>query len=291
MKLNIKHYSQPTGNSCGPTCIMMAYEALPHNPKRKNHSILEICDICGTDWIVGTPPDRLEKGLDALNLNYTHHVGSENPFDLLKSVIDKGNIPIVRTITKGMPHWIIVSGYDNTYDIHDPWQGEITYTEKELNDIWVVRDYEFYEIQLLQIKQGLSTENIEEIIKWSYPYFKHVIGKDYFKEVVEDETNLELSAIIIDNEDNILGAYLIGDTQLNDSDFKHLKGVEGVLLAVDESIRGMGWGNRLKDYPKTLGVDYIWGQQAKGLNNLKDWLKRRELIIEGNGVYITAEKF
>jgi hypothetical protein len=35
-----------------------------------------------------------------------------------------------------------------------------------------------------------------------------------------------------------------------------------VLLAVDESIRGMGWGNKLKDYTKTLNVDYIWGYQA-----------------------------
>jgi hypothetical protein len=63
------------------------------------------------------------------------------------------------------------------------------------------------------------------------------------------------------------------------------------LLAVDKSIRGMGWGNKLKDYPKTLGIDYIWGQQLKTLNNLNDWLKRRELVGETNSVYITAEIF
>jgi hypothetical protein len=47
-----------------------------------------------------------------------------------------------------------------------------------------------------------------------------------------------------------------------------------VLLAVDESIRGMGWGNKLR-LPKTLNVDYIWGYQAAGLNNIEYWLKRR----------------
>jgi len=51
----------------------------------------------------------------------------------------------------------------------------------------------------------------------------------------------------------------------------------------------MGWGNKLKDAPKTLDVDYIWGQQFKGLNNLEDWLKRRELIHETQDIYITAE--
>jgi hypothetical protein len=40
-----------------------------------------------------------------------------------------------------------------------------------------------------------------------------------------------------------------------------------VLLAVDESI-SMGWGNKLK-ITKTLNVDYIWGYQAAGLNNIE----------------------
>jgi hypothetical protein len=48
-----------------------------------------------------------------------------------------------------------------------------------------------------------------------------------------------------------------------------------VLLAVDESIRGMGWGNKLKDYPKHLTLIIFWGYQAAGLNNIEYWLKRR----------------
>jgi len=292
MKLNIKHYSQPNGISCGPTCIMMAYEALPKTNKKKPHSNIEICDMCGTDSITGTPPERLEKGLDALNMVYTHYIYSDEPFKHLKDVLDNGNLPIIRTITHGVPHWIIASGYeDDIFHINDPWQGEIKYTIEQLDNIWVKRDYEFYEVEMLVIKQGIPKERLKEIMKWSFPFFTHVISEDYFDIVVENQTNLEKSAIIIDRNDNILGAYLIGNNQLNNLDYKGLKGVEGVLLAIDESIRGKGWGNRLKDYPKTLGIDYIWGQQAKGLNNIKDWLKRRELINESGGVYITAEKF
>lgn len=292
MKLTIKHYKQPNGITCGPTCIMMVYEALPYTPKKTHYSILEISDMCETDSITGTPPERLEKGMNELGMNYTHHVNSKVPYQDLKTVLDNGNIPIVRTFTHGIPHWIIVSGYENdSYYINDPWQGEIKYTQEELNDVWVGRHYEFYEIEMLVIKQGIPPERLKEIMEWSFPYFTHVIDEGYFNIVVENQTNLEKSAMIVDRENNIRGVYLIGNNQLRHLDYKHLKGVEGVLLAVDESIRGRGWGNRLKNYPKTLGVDYIWGQQAKGLNNIKDWLKRRELINENGGIYITAEKF
>ena len=292
MKLTIKHYQQPTGISCGPTCIMMAYEALPHYPKKQNYSIIDICDLCGTDSITGTPPERLEKGMNALGMHYTHHINSDKPFQHLKIILDKGNLPMLRTFTHGIPHWIIISGYENDkYYTNDPWQGEITYSEEELTTIWIGRHFEFYEVEMLVIKQGIPKERINEIMKWSFPYFTHVIDEGFFQIVVEGQTDLKKSAMIVDKDDNILGVYLIGNNQLRNLDFHDLKGVEGVLLAIDESIRGRGWGNRLKDYPKTLGVDYIWGQQAKGLNNIKDWLKRRELINESGGVYITAEKF
>ena len=292
MKLIIKHYQQPTGISCGPTCIMMAYQTLPHYPKKQNYSIMEICDLCGTDSITGTPPARLEKGMNALGMHYTHHINSDKPFQHLKTILDNGNLPMLRTFTHGIPHWIIISGYENDkYYANDPWQGEMIYSEEELTNIWIGRHYEFYEVEMLVIKQGIPKERINEIMKWSFPYFTHVIDEGFFQIVVEGQTDLKKSAMIVDKDDNILGVYLIGNTQLRNLDFHDLKGVEGVLLAVDESIRGRGWGNRLKDYPKTLGVDYIWGQQAKGLNNIKDWLKRRELINESGGVYITAEIF
>jgi hypothetical protein len=101
--------------------------------------------------------------------------------------------------------------------------------------------------------------------------------------------------MLVTDEDKILGVYLLGDNQLTDfvdaEKYEGLRGVEGVLLFIDSSIRGLGYGNKLKDYPKTLGYDYVWGQQFKGLKNLDDWLKRRELVATTNDVYITAEIF
>ena len=147
------------------------------------------------------------------------------------------------------------------------------------------------------IKQGIELNQIEEVLDYTYPFFKHVIsrgGFDYYMKGLSN-ANWKKSLLLLDDEDNIKGAYILGNLQLPSQyvQYKYigLTGVEGLLLAIDESIRGQGWGNKLKEYPKTLGYDYIWGQQFKGLNNLNDWLKRRELVATTSEVYITAEIF
>jgi hypothetical protein len=62
---------------------------------------------------------------------------------VLNSVINDGNIAIIRTISTGVPHWIIpVSYVDNIY-INDPWLGRIQYSIEELKVIWGIRDYQF----------------------------------------------------------------------------------------------------------------------------------------------------
>lgn len=147
----------------------------------------------------------------------------------------------------------------------------------------------------MNIRHGIPKEMRMEAITWAFEYFKYVTSKDYFFAILQQETNWDISAILLDEEDKIMGLYLLGDKQLDsltlNEKYIKLKGVEGVVLAVSEEIRGQGWGNKLKDYPKTLEFDYIWGQQLKTLNNLEDWLKRRELIAETQRVYITAEIF
>jgi hypothetical protein len=110
-------------------------------------TVESIAEACGTDWVVGTPPDRMEKGMKSLGMNYVEYIHPKRPFELLKQVIDTGNIPIIRTITQGVPHWIIANGYsDDTFDILDPWLGVIKYDTKQLNNIWMPRDYQFFEI-------------------------------------------------------------------------------------------------------------------------------------------------
>ena len=114
--------------------------------------------------------------------------------------------------------------------------------------------------------QGISNDKITEVLTFSYQFFNHLMNKlefDYYLINLAD-VNWDVSPLLIDDEDKIKGVYLLGNHQLTSmldiDEFFHLKGIEGVLLCVDESIRGLGYGNELKDYPKTLGYDYIWGR-------------------------------
>lgn len=156
--MNIKHRYQPTGNTCGPTCLYMVLDYvtnkkndLPFDVEIKT-SIDEISKLCGTDWIVGTPPEKMVKGMKALGIKHVEYMCSPRPYDLLCEIIDSGNIPILRTITKGVPHWIIVDGYTKyilttVFNVMDPWLGKIQYDEKALDSIWAVRQHQLFEIQ------------------------------------------------------------------------------------------------------------------------------------------------
>lgn len=149
----------------------------------------------------------------------------------------------------------------------------------------------------MKISQGIPNNKVTEVLEYTYDFFSHLMIKpefDYYMQGVA-AINWAISLLLLDDEDNIKGAYILGGNQITSmidtKDYLLLNGIEGVLLCVDQSIRGLGYGNQLKEYPKSFGYDYIWGQQFKDLNNLKDWLKRRELVGETKYVYITAEKY
>jgi hypothetical protein len=147
----------------------------------------------------------------------------------------------------------------------------------------------------MKIEKGIKPNEIAKTLAYSYGFFNKIISKKNFDAHVLSVTNFSLSAKLINDAGIVKGVYLIGMNKLTDyvvlPELDGLIGVEGVLLAIDEDIRGLGFGNKLKDYPKSIGVDYIWGQQFKALNNLGDWLKRRVLVHETENVYITMEKY
>lgn len=161
----INYHKQPTGNTCGPTCIYMALRYLLNYPNdlpfdvEITDTVESIAEACSTDWIVGTPPERMIKGMDSLKMKYVEYIHPKRPFDLLKQVIDTGNIPIIRTITQGVPHWIIANGYNgDVFDILDPWLGPIRYSTQQLNHIWMPRDYQFFEILVNEYHTGDSEQ-------------------------------------------------------------------------------------------------------------------------------------
>lgn len=149
----------------------------------------------------------------------------------------------------------------------------------------------------MKIIQGIPKSYRSPVIVWSYKYFNHLVSKKEFTEIINNGTNWDLSLMLVedDDEEEVLGLYLLGNEQissvLNTHEYTGMTGIEGILLVIDDSIRGQGWGTKLKDYTMTMGFDYVWGQQYKSLNNLDEWLKRRTLIGQSEHINITAEFF
>lgn len=329
-----QHISQPTGHSCGPTCMKMVHDYFIGDV----FQIDEICEACGTDWVVGTPPDRLITGLDYMGIDYEHHISMDSPYDFLRNVFSKNNIAIVRTITHGVPHWIVVRGWDDNkgvFIVNDPWLGPQEYTEEELEEVWVPRDYEFFEISGARpvidkkkekiigkprIERFKSKEEVIQALELAIPIFgKQMDPKTLISYLVGTvDWKLSVKAVV---DGKLVGFYFLTPSSILDSigfyctkdkdismDYipkvgKHencevfidlnqyvdKKGVEGVGLGVDPNYKGMGIGRMLIEYPQTLDFDYIWGMQYASLGNIRDWLKRRELVAITPGIYFTLQ--
>ncbi len=147
----------------------------------------------------------------------------------------------------------------------------------------------------MKIVRGIPANYIDKILDWG-THFSHIMDESSFRNYVYFMSDFEISFMLIDEKENIVGAYTLLESEIyeeyiNTEKYEGLYGVEGILLFVEEAYRGKGWGNKLKDMPKEVGYDYVWGRQHKNLNNLDHWLKRRELILEKEREYVTAEIF
>jgi GNAT superfamily N-acetyltransferase len=240
-------------------------------------------------------------GLDSLGIKFIEHSNEIEPYQSIRNVIDKGNVSIVRTMTKGVPHWIVIDGYDNdTFNVNDPWLGQIKYNEEELGNIWKVRDYFFYEIIG---KEKEKTENVtirkmtEQDTNIIYNKLEEVFDKtglsneEIWEELEGWDKSLSLVALV---GDKIAGFYFIGNHPIpkggeDYEKFKNLKGIEGMGLGVFKEYKNLGVGKKLIETTQQLPVDYIWGYQFKSLKNIDDWLKRRKIYYENAGVYITYQ--
>lgn len=128
------------------------------------------------------------------------------------------------------------------------------------------------------------------------------MSDEHLVSFVQSYTDWQLSRKLMLG-DQMIGFYLLregsiielanacGDVTEDLTRYQDKRGVEGIALVVIPEYRGTGYGNLLKNYPKTMGYDYIYGMQLKTLGNLDDWLKRRRLIADCHDVWVTLEDF
>ena len=289
----VKYIRQPDGISCGPTCIKMVADFF----RGDIPSIKEICKMCGTDSITGTPPERMRKGLDGLGIEYIEHIDEENPYQSLRDTIDNGSVAMLRTLTHGVPHWIVIYSYSgDTFFVNDPWLGEIEYNETQLEKIWKERNFFFFEVIKDNQKVDLSEDvngvvdirpfDVDEDFFPVYDMLAEVYSKlpgaspRWIWSVIVSQCNNDFTdSIVVTVDDEVAGFYFLTPRNLrsNGDIVDEMVGVQGVALGVSNKFKNMGLGKMLIEYPAELGYDYVWGQQLKQLENIDDWLKRRKI--------------
>lgn len=148
--------------------------------------------------------------------------------------------------------------------------------------------------------ENISNRDIPEIYAMAKRQFEKNLNVHEIAKTLETDVDWYISKKLTVNG-KIVGFYLLNEKNVNEvvepeysfedlAKYDNKRGVEGIMLMILPECRGYGFGDMLKELPKALGYDYIFGQQLKNLNNLTDWLKRRRLVgelPEFGGIYVT----
>jgi GNAT superfamily N-acetyltransferase len=277
-------------------------------------SIEDICKSCGTDHITGTPPERMRKGLASLDIKYVEHIDDENPYQSLRDAIDRGSVTMLRTLTHRVPHWIVVHSYNeesqNIFYVNDPWLGQLEYNEEQLEEIWRERNYFFFEVLKENEQIDLNEDEQNVVIRpYSDDDFESVFNMltDVYSKlrgmsagsiwtVIRSQCRGSFGlSVVVEVDGEVGGFYFLTQADLAPKEGTGITddmiGIQGVALGVSSKYKNLGIGKRLIEYPQTLGADYVWGYQLKDLENINDWLKRRRIYSESEGMYITYQIF
>lgn len=303
---DIEFKRQEKWYTCGSTCLYMIYNFLCQ--KHYNHdsylSIDQIGSFSKTNTQTGTVGEYVVRAFKALGVESNISVNNNNAIFEIKKDLENGNLCLLRTLTFGMKHWVLAYGINknNLVYLADPASGPRLATLEEVNELIRPRDYEYHSINPNTKPYELSIENMDDIDDENYIQSLILAHKQFSKfsdnagAYIHSVSNRELSIALVRNNE-IVGVYFLSNRRLHErkidkkDSLKNLNGICGIALGVDENYRGLGYGDILKDEPQRLGYDYIFGEQLKDLNNIKDWLKRRVLFAEYPHSYLTVEFF
>ncbi len=287
------HIYQHKGYVCGTTSIKMILKYLKY-PDNISLDYLE--KITGTNDQVGCTDVFMAKGLDTLGVKYKRIVGldKEKSFEELNASLLSNKKIILRTLTSGIKHWIVVYKYDNgTYFCADPWQGKIRYTENDIISIWKPRNYDAFiileDVESRPVVEKITSEkDKEECLALLIDVFKDHISPENLMSYIRYQADWKTSVKLVLN-DKIIGCYLLKPRKLHEAPFENLNGIEGIALAIKEEFRNFGYGKMLISYSENLDYDFIFGQHLKSLNNIDNWKKRRDYVYDMGGIWITAK--
>lgn len=141
-----------------------------------------------------------------------------------------------------------------------------------------------------------NKSDIDECLNICHIVFeKHSLNvRSYIRNMAEWDISLKA---IVDNR--IVGCYILNNDQylfgsntgVDVSEYRDLRALHGVGLAVLPEYRNLGIGRALRDFTETMGYEYIYGMHLPSLNNLEHWKKVREVIYTSPNMHITLKDF
>lgn len=291
------HRFQTKGYTCGPTAMKILLDFI--NYPEVSVDYLE--KVSGTDGVLGCTDVGMSKMLDHLGIKYNRIVdgNTQDSFNKLDDHLKKDKV-ILRTLTKGVKHWIVV--YDkigNIYKCSDPWLGLISYNEDQINSIWSPRKYDAFlvatDVERPKIEK-IEKKDISEIIQINKDIFEPIIGNvSWLEPYLMTATDFNISVKLTLNG-QIIGCYMLALKNPGGSYLKQfpelasLKGLEGVCLGILPLYKSLGYGKMLLAYAENLNYDYMWGEHLKSLNNIDHWTKRRDKVVDFGGIFISVKR-
>jgi len=140
------HQYQQKAYTCGPTCVHMVADYLGV----KHGGAEEIEQLCNCTNTTGTIDTGIKNALDTLgipNEQNTKHTDDVSVIAYLNNVLTGDDVFIMRTLTRGIKHWIVIYKYDNgVYFVADPWLGKIQYSVKQILAIWKPRNFDGFRV-------------------------------------------------------------------------------------------------------------------------------------------------
>jgi hypothetical protein len=308
--------------TCGATVVAMVADYLlrensDNNEKSLKLPIEQISDLMGVDSKTGTTHQRMMAGLKAFGIEYERFTGDTNSVDhIVEGLKTKDFLVPLRCSMDGKGnylHWLLATEYkDGKIKILDPGSGGIYWQPTSfVEKIIFPRDWEHYFIPRKQLINDIKLENfalsykdknidksmdmlklmgrgIGDIVNLTEPV---VIG------IINSKINKNITKILTLN-DKVIGGYVLSEADVLNvglgveiKELEHKKGVEGVALYVDDEYRDFGFGKMLRNLPRRLGYDYVFGSQLKTLNNIDDWLKHRVMVAENKSGYLTLQYY
>lgn len=280
--------------SCGATAVEMALSHL-----KMPQEIEYIKELFLTNPKTGTTHEGMIAGLEALKIPYVRSFQIEKPFEWLDDQLEKNHLFLMRTLTYGCKHWILCYGkLKDKYQIADPAGGYIQLTQEEVQGRWEPREWDGFAIQIPcgETVNIHRIQNNDELLEafiagfLSFSEFRLGMTLKAFANTVTGgvDGHFEDSWVAVHNGE-VVGGYFIGHRQVGNmfptkeesEAYKAKKGVEGVALFVLPAYRGYDVGRVLRDIPKYMDADYIWGSHFDVLNNIKNWVKYGRRVLSG----------